>query len=752
MGPVSRGRKPKRKGPGGRSPRSEADLLVRGLLRDAERELADTTDALHAELCVSALLGSWWKERVAGGDPDVVLGERLVDQAARSRTPEALGLLRCVAELGTPAQRRKAARAAEVLAGKRVADPPWELSDCAVTGCWEYGDVYGDGSSILLAFTRDGTSHGLVVGLDHTLAGMAEDAYLVDDPAQTLDEVRMITDDPLEWLRPITPARARAVLEPAFAATDAQDEPLVDDGFADARALALARLRALPEPDAPPAPRPTVPAAERERLVAEFLAAPHAAELGAGAGACVRLVVDHGCDHDGGRPLRVSPGKAEDLHAHLLDGVGPFDPCWELLPDVYPAWIRWAGERSGLTAAAIEALVAVAGDLATFEDDDPFDELLDDDFPGDDPDGPPPALVRAVLEDLVDEDATPEAVQDAVLRRMFTMPFTTARIGDEEFTDLNPGNEDDRGLLIRSEHPEYHDMLDDPFSEALVDGVNPRLHLAFHEMVANQLWAGDPPEAWAAAQRLLASGMDRHDVLHALAEVSTRHLHGALTEQRPVDVGALRADLDALGAPAPRRRGRRPQDRRSAEPERRAPRLHAGAFISADARDAGTGYQLTVTLRHVEPPIWRRLVVPGAITLDRLHDVLQVVMGWEDDHPHGFSTARGGSRGRLRRVCDPVEDEAATRLDSVLARPGDRLTYTYDLGDNWEHDVELEQAGVGTGAAECLAGERACPPQDCGGPWGYAALLAAGEWAGELEPERFDRDRVNRALTHVDVG
>ena len=84
---------------------------------------------------------------------------------------------------------------------------------------------------------------------------------------------------------------------------------------------------------------------------------------------------------------------------------------------------------------------------------------------------------------------------------MFTMPYFGTRIGEEDFPRLDPGDSDERRLLIEGEHPEYHAALLDPGFDGEVDGVNPRLHIGIHEVVANQLWDGDPPEAWHAAKR-----------------------------------------------------------------------------------------------------------------------------------------------------------------------------------------------------------------------------------------------------------
>jgi hypothetical protein len=118
---------------------------------------------------------------------------------------------------------------------------------------------------------------------------------------------------------------------------------------------------------------------------------------------------------------------------------------------------------------------------------------------------------------------------------------------------LDPTEQEDRRLMIIAEHPEYHEALADESSPGEVDGVDPALHIAMHEIVATQLWDNDPPEAWQAAQRLSAAGIDRMDVLHALAGVVSRHVHRAMTGDESTSIDAYVADLAALEPPAPRR-------------------------------------------------------------------------------------------------------------------------------------------------------------------------------------------------------
>jgi hypothetical protein len=154
-----------------------------------------------------------------------------------------------------------------------------------------------------------------------------------------------------------------------------------------------------------------------------------------------------------------------------------------------------------------------------------------------------------------------------------------------------------------------------------------------------------------------------------------------------------------------------------------------------------TTYELRVTLDGVDPPVWRTLTVPANIGLEQLHVVLQVAMGWTNSHLHDFRQGR-------RRFAPPdpdgdsfgakAEDEADYLLCDLLKRQKQSLAYEYDFGDGWEHTVALVAVRPGRcRAPKVLAGERACPPEDCGGPGGYYDLLAI--IANPDDPEHAER-------------
>jgi hypothetical protein len=182
---------------------------------------------------------------------------------------------------------------------------------------------------------------------------------------------------------------------------------------------------------------------------------------------------------------------------------------------------------------------------------------------------------------------------------------------------------------------------------------------------------------------------------------------------------------------------------------------------------ASAAYQLKITLQEIRPAIWRCFQVPSSIRLRRLHDVLQIVMGWTDSHLHQFEkdgkhygVPGDGMFGNLE-----ILDQTQVTLGQLLKREGDALVYVYDFGDDWHHDLVLEKILPGEGAAArpvCLAGERHCPLEDVGGVAGYEEFLEAlfdpkheehdqcvGWAGGRFQPEEFEITAVNEVLSRL---
>jgi hypothetical protein len=190
-------------------------------------------------------------------------------------------------------------------------------------------------------------------------------------------------------------------------------------------------------------------------------------------------------------------------------------------------------------------------------------------------------------------------------------------------------------------------------------------------------------------------------------------------------------------------------------------------------------YHLHVQLVGIEPPVWRRMVVPGAISLHTLHKMLQVVMGWENAHLYVFrltinekTTMYGLPDADRESSGTRIRDSRRTKLDATVWADWLQLTYEYDLGDSWMHQITIEKieqlADENLNEAlwitpRCLAGSRACPPEDAGGIGGYTVFLEAWqnpkhpehqrlrEWAGAYyDPELFSVQQANSALAILD--
>lgn len=141
-----------------------------------------------------------------------------------------------------------------------------------------------------------------------------------------------------------------------------------------------------------------------------------------------------------------------------------------------------------------------------------------------------------------------EGESDEEARRRFVAPPAEGVLDGIDLSLLDPGDPDDRRLLIEAEHPELRRALRRGDDEAVVGGrpMNPRLHLTFHEIVATQLWDDDPAETWSTAQRLLAEGHERHEVLHMLGSVVAREVWGTLERREPFDRERYASALDEL--------------------------------------------------------------------------------------------------------------------------------------------------------------------------------------------------------------
>lgn len=173
-------------------------------------------------------------------------------------------------------------------------------------------------------------------------------------------------------------------------------------------------------------------------------------------------------------------------------------------------------------------------------------------------------------------------------------------------------------------------------------------------------------------------------------------------------------------------------------------------------------YQIKISLIGAKPPIWRTVLVANDLDLSAFHDVIQIAMGWTDSHLHQFMDDNKSYGIPDEDLEVEMEDEAEYKLFQLLIKEKDTLTYEYDFGDSWEHKILLEKIlpyNSSTLLPVCIKGKRACPPEDCGGIWGYEELLEIIsnpkhpehedmlEWlGGEFDPDEFDIEEINEDL------
>ncbi len=183
-------------------------------------------------------------------------------------------------------------------------------------------------------------------------------------------------------------------------------------------------------------------------------------------------------------------------------------------------------------------------------------------------------------------------------------------------------------------------------------------------------------------------------------------------------------------------------------------------------------YQIQIALRRSSPKIWRRILVSPDVLLADLHKIIQTTMGWTNSHLHQFIKDRTfyAPKADEDDFWEESNDISYThiKISDLLKKEKDRMIYEYDFGDGWEHDIILERIeadGDNKNTPVCVAGKNNCPPEDCGGVWGYANMLEIlsnpeheeyneyMEWCGEgFDPKYFDKDEVNEQLKTKDFG
>jgi hypothetical protein len=177
-------------------------------------------------------------------------------------------------------------------------------------------------------------------------------------------------------------------------------------------------------------------------------------------------------------------------------------------------------------------------------------------------------------------------------------------------------------------------------------------------------------------------------------------------------------------------------------------------------------YQIQIALAKYKPKIWRRILIQPELLLPDFHLTIQIVMGWENSHLNQFIKNNTFYTERLEDDWDwgamKNVDYKDLKISDLLKKEKDKIDYEYDFGDSWHHDIILEKILPGDEKLKypiCIDGKLACPPEDCGGIWGYANLLEIlkhpdheeyeeyFEWlGGEFDPNKFEKDEINKTL------
>ena len=451
-------------------------------------------DPLQAELETSTWMGIPHAVGKADEyDTESFIEETLVQGAVRVRTPEAAALLRVVASLGTPLTKRAASRGLARLTAAGIYPPEWvtEVGKPVPVRAWRRYDVFGDDEIIAVTFRYGEEAHGMLVHVDLTGMPMAVRVGVTLDPAALIESMTR-EDDPFEAHEDIGLGEARRRIEEPLAQSEAEPDPGVSRDTLLYFPIARSRVRRLP---AEGHALPVFTADDRAAAVDDFLKSPLALEAVAADPESTRfwaeVLTGYSSRIPGEPPTQVGPRRL----VHILLGHVPntfaLSPARrEHLEPAVTAWTRWAAGRQGLDEAATAHLLErVPGALERFPS------------AYDDPDA---VAARAYVADLAASDADMPQLTRHLARRMFAVPMHDPGEGDR----VDVADPAGRRALAEEEFAGCTPP----------DGMTSEQFVTAADRVISELWHDDPEETFAKARRLFASGVDRHDIIHALAE------------------------------------------------------------------------------------------------------------------------------------------------------------------------------------------------------------------------------------------
>jgi hypothetical protein len=451
-------------------------------------------DLLSAELETATLMAV---PLLAGGldtfECEKFVASVIVDLASDRPNPDGAALLRLLISLGSPLVKRAAIQALATLTDDGIYPPEWAAAiGKAVPGeAWRAYDVFGDFEVIVVTFSYGDTEHAILVQVDLTGLPVVLMLAVAQDAAGLIKTLHA-EDGPFDRIEQIHLAQARRHIEAPLARCDQDLDPELSVHTIAYLPVARSRARRLPA-DAPPGRAFT--AADRAAAVDDFMSSPQAAQAG-GTAEAVRFwaeILTGYSSVTGESPTQVGPQRLSVIFlAHVPTTFTVSAAQREQLEPAVTAWIPWAAARQGLdetaTAHILEGLPEVLAD---------FDAAYDD---------PEYHALRGYRTDLAASDADLSQLAGDLARRGFAVPFPDERANDETAL-LDASDPANRSVLATEEFG----CCTPP------DGMTSEQFVAAVQRVIEELWHDDPPASWQAAQRMLADGSSRHEVLHTLA-------------------------------------------------------------------------------------------------------------------------------------------------------------------------------------------------------------------------------------------
>jgi hypothetical protein len=459
------------------------------------RQAVVAGDLLRAELEAATCMALPRIGRLAPEDAEAYVSKVLVDKAADEYSAEGAAMLRLLVSLGSPATKKSASRALAELTDADIYPPDWVTGAgrAAPVQAWRRYDVFGDDETIAVTFRYGEAEHAIVGQVDLTGIPIVTGVGVTADVPGLIEALSQ-GDDPFDRVEQIGLAEARRHLEAPLARCDEEAEPGLSVQTLACLPVARSRVRRLPAEGA--APVPVFTAADRAAAVDEFLKSPLAGEIMAADEDAARfwaeVLTGYSSRMPGEPPAQIGPRKI----VHLLLGHVPNTFSLSAaqrqhLETAVSAWTRWSAEHHGLdeaaTARLMESLPEVFGQFGAAYDD------------------PDAVTARSYVADVATSDADVSELAGHVARRLFAVPMPDAD-GDEGPWDL--GDPVVRRALTLTEFAECTPHAGLTRAEFMA---------AVHRVIA-ELWDDDPAQTFAAARRMFASGSDRHDIIHTLAE------------------------------------------------------------------------------------------------------------------------------------------------------------------------------------------------------------------------------------------